>query len=93
MCAPAPLPILVGMSLLVFDLTLPPSIYVMQFAITQAEAAAEEARHRAEIEGLMSEQAWWQKALEELGDSKPAIDKAHEAWDEAIAMKEAEAAA
>ena len=65
----------------------------MQFAITQAERAAEEARNRAEIEGLMSDKAWWQTALEELGDAKPAIDNAKEAWDEAIAMKEAEAAA
>jgi len=65
----------------------------VQFAITQAERAAEEARNRAEIEGLMSDKAWWQTALEELGDAKPAIDNAKEAWDEAIAMKEAEAAA
>jgi hypothetical protein len=65
----------------------------VQFAIDQAEKAAEEARNRAEIEGLMSEKAWWQTALEELGDARPAIDKAQAAWDEAIAMKEADTAA
>jgi hypothetical protein len=63
----------------------------VQYAVTQAEKAAEEARERAEIEGLMAEKAWWQTALEELGDARPAIDQAQTAWDEAIAMKEAEA--
>jgi hypothetical protein len=65
----------------------------VQYAITQAEKAAEEARNRAEIEGLVADKAWWQTALEELGDARPAIDKAQEAWDEAKAMKEAEAGA
>ena len=65
----------------------------VQLAIDQAEKAAEEARNRAEIDGLMSDKAWWQKALEELGDARPAIDKAQAAWDEAKAMKEAETAA
>ena len=65
----------------------------VQFAIDQAEKAAEEARNRAEIEGLVSDKAWWQTALEELGDARPAIDNAQAAWDEAVAMKDAEAAA
>ena len=65
----------------------------VQFAIMQAEKAAVEARHRASIEGLVSEKAWWQTALEELGDAKPAIENAQAAWDKAKAFKEAEAAA
>lgn len=63
----------------------------VQYAVTQAEKAAEEARERAEIEGLVADKAWWQTALEELGEARPAIDEAQAAWDEAIAMKEAEA--
>lgn len=65
----------------------------VQYAITQAEKAAEEARNRAEIEGLLADKAWWQTALEELGEARPAIDEAQEAWNEAKVLKEAEAAA
>lgn len=65
----------------------------VQFAVTQAKSAAEEARNRAQIEGLVSEKAWWQTALEELGDAKPSIENAQAAWDDAKALKEAEAAA
>jgi hypothetical protein len=59
----------------------------------QAEKAATEAEHRAAIEGLMSDKAWWQQAIEDLGGGKPGIEKAQAAWDEAKALKEAEAAA
>ena len=63
----------------------------VKYAVTQAQKAAAEATHRATLSHDLAGKAWWQEAWEELGDSAPAIDKAQAAWDEAIAMKEAEA--
>jgi hypothetical protein len=40
----------------------------------------------------MADKAWWQQAIEDLGGAKPGIEKAQAAWDEAKALKEAEAA-